>query len=276
MLDGLYDQFNIAHAVADPVYRVRRYTQTDDQEVVGFIAGALAFGRVTSVLASIDAVLAVMGPHPAAYVRRFDPARDAAGLAAIVHRWTSGADLAALIWILRQMIDAHGSIEGFFAAGHDAQAEDVQGGLESFSTRAMALDVSAVYGTRRPRPGVAYFFSRPSSGGACKRLNLFLRWMVRKDVVDLGLWTAVRPVAAGGAARHARHPRRPLPGPDALRLAGVADGRGHHARAAPHRPRRPGALRLLAVPRRDDGRLRLRHEEGRHAVPAEGRVSARA
>src|SRR6476661_8313200 len=163
VLDGLYDQFNIAHAVADPIYRVRRYTQADDQEVVGFIAAALAFGRVTSVLASIDAVLAVMGPHPAGYVRRFDPARDAAGLAAIVHRWTSGADLAALIWILRQMIDAHGSIEGFFAAGHDARAEDVQGGLESFSTRAMGLDVSAVYGPRRPRPGGAYFFSRPSS-----------------------------------------------------------------------------------------------------------------
>jgi uncharacterized protein (TIGR02757 family) len=40
---------------------------------------------------------------------------------------------------------------------------------------------------------VAYFFSRPSSGGACKRLNLFLRWMVRIDRVDLGLWSRVRP-----------------------------------------------------------------------------------
>ena len=193
VLDGLYAQFNIDHAAADPVYIVKRYTRPDDQEVVAFLAGALAFGRVASVLASIEAVLAVMGPRPAAYVRAFEPSRDAAGLAHIVHRWTSGADLAALIWILRQMLDAHGSIEGFFAAGHDAGAEDVQAGLESFSTRALALDVSAVYGPRRPRPGVAYFFSRPSSGGACKRLNLFLRWMVRKDVVDLGLWTAVRP-----------------------------------------------------------------------------------
>ena len=139
------------------------------------------------------AVQAPARKSPGAWVRAFDPSRDAPGLAAIVHRWTSGADLAALLWIVRQMIDAHGSIEGFFAAGHDGQAEDVQAGLESFSMRAMALDVSAVYGTRRPRPGVAYFFSRPSSGGACKRLNLFLRWMVRKDVVDLGLWTAVRP-----------------------------------------------------------------------------------
>ncbi len=46
---------------------------------------------------------------------------------------------------------------------------------------------------KQPKPGVAYFFSRPSSGGACKRLNLFLRWMVREDRVDLGVWKKVRP-----------------------------------------------------------------------------------
>ena len=74
-----------------------------------------------------------------------------------------------------------------------ADAESVEGALESFSTRAMALDLKAIYGRARPVPGVGYFFSRPSSGGACKRLNLFLRWLVRRDAVDLGLWRAVRP-----------------------------------------------------------------------------------
>ena len=57
----------------------------------------------------------------------------------------------------------------------------------------MALDLAAIYGRERPVPGVGYFFSRPSSGGACKRLNLFLRWVVRRDAVDLGVWSAVRP-----------------------------------------------------------------------------------
>jgi uncharacterized protein (TIGR02757 family) len=50
-----------------------------------------------------------------------------------------------------------------------------------------------VYGRVRRHPGVGYFFARPSSGGACKRLNLFLRWMVRHDRVDMGVWCAVRP-----------------------------------------------------------------------------------
>ena len=43
------------------------------------------------------------------------------------------------------------------------------------------------------RPGVAYFFPRPSRGSACKRLNLYLRWMVRRDAIDLGVWTRVSP-----------------------------------------------------------------------------------
>ena len=69
---------------------------------------------------------------------------------------------------------------------------DVGPGLEALSARARAIDLRPVYGRRMPAsPGVYYFFSRPSTGGACKRLNLFLRWMVRHDRVDPGGWTRV-------------------------------------------------------------------------------------
>jgi len=53
---------------------------------------------------------------------------------------------------------------------------------------ALALDIRAAYGRVPPRPGVCYFFPRPSAGSACKRLNLYLRWMARRDGVDLGVW----------------------------------------------------------------------------------------
>ncbi len=59
--------------------------------------------------------------------------------------------------------------------------------------RALAVDVRPVYGRVPKRAGVCYFFPRPSAGSACKRLNLFLRWMVRSDEVDLGVWRSVRP-----------------------------------------------------------------------------------
>jgi uncharacterized protein (TIGR02757 family) len=89
------------------------------------------------------------------------------------------------------MIDRAGSIEGFFLEGYDASADDIAGALDSFSTRAMALDLKAAYGRVPKRPGVGYFFPRPSAGSGCKRLNLFLRWMVRRDALDLGVWSRV-------------------------------------------------------------------------------------
>jgi len=193
LLDRLYADFNHPDSAADPIQIVRRFERAEDREIVGFIAAALAFGRVSSVLQSIERVLAVMGPAPAAYVRRFDARRHGPAFAGIVHRWTREADIVAMLWLLRQMLDRAGSVEGFFLEGYDAAADDMADSLDSFSTRAMALDLTAAYGRVPKRPGVCYFFPRPSAGSGCKRLNLFLRWMVRRDALDLGIWTRVSP-----------------------------------------------------------------------------------
>jgi uncharacterized protein (TIGR02757 family) len=182
-LDRLYDAFNAADSATDPIQIVRRFASPDDREVAGFVAASLAFGRVASVMQSVERTLAVMGPSPAAYVRRYEAKRDARAFAPIVHRWIRGADLAALVAIMRKMIDEAGSIERFFAAGLDAGSDDVEGALDRFSIGALAFGVRS--------PGVGYFFPRPSAGSACKRLNLFLRWMVRRDALDLGVWTRV-------------------------------------------------------------------------------------
>jgi uncharacterized protein (TIGR02757 family) len=193
VLDRLYADFNVEKSVADPVWMVHRFDRPDDREVVALIASALAFGRVQSVLNSVEGMLQVMGPSPAAFVRAFDPQRDRDRFKHLVHRWTNGADFAALVWIMHEMLRRSGSIENFFVEGLAGDAVDVGAALQSFSTRALEIDVTPIYGKRKPKPGVAYFFSRPSSGGACKRLNLFLRWMVREDRVDLGVWKKVRP-----------------------------------------------------------------------------------
>ena len=184
-LDRLYAEFNAPDTAADPIHLVRRYAAADDREAVGFIAASLAFGRVTSVLQSIARVEAIMGPSPAAYIREFDFRREAKRFAAVGHRWIRGRDLVALLWLMRQMIDRCGSIERFFVATRANPDADMRSMLESFSSRALALDVRSA--------GVRYFFPRPSAGSACKRLNLFLRWMVRRDRLDLGVWTDVAP-----------------------------------------------------------------------------------
>ncbi len=192
-LNRLYAEFNYPESAFDPIQVVRRYERCDDREIVAFIAAGLAFGRVASIVASIEAVYQVLGPSPAKAVRRFEPARDGAALLPLVHRWIKGPDLVALLWILRRMLDEAGSLEAYFARGWSAEAADVSDSLESFSTRARAIDLKPAYGKVPEAPGVYFFFSRPSSGGACKRLNLFLRWMVRKDGVDPGGWKTPLP-----------------------------------------------------------------------------------
>jgi uncharacterized protein (TIGR02757 family) len=190
-LERLYKTFDHPESASDPVRIVRRYRDPEDREVVGFCAAGLAFGRVASVLNSIESLLEIMGPRPAAYVRDFDADKGRVRLAPLVHRWIRGNDLAALILILQRMLREFGSIERFFLTGDDPASPDVGPALDAFSTRALATDVRPAYGRMPKRPGVCYFFPRPSAGSACKRLNLFLRWMVRKDVVDMGVWTTV-------------------------------------------------------------------------------------
>jgi uncharacterized protein (TIGR02757 family) len=191
-LDRLYADFNYPDSATDPIHIVRRFADADDREIVGFCAAALAFGRVASVLQSIERLLGVIGLHPAAYVRSYDPRR-AGDFSGLGHRWIRSVDLAALVGILHGMLDRSGSVERFFAQGYEAGASDVGSALDSFSRRALAL--ASPQRRSKSSPGVCYFFPRPSAGSACKRLNLFLRWMVRRDALDLGVWTAVPPSA---------------------------------------------------------------------------------
>src|SRR6188472_2511232 len=72
-LDDLYRSFDHVTSATDPVHIVRRFKSPADREVVGFCAAALAFGRVASVLQSIETLAGILGPHPAAFVRAFDP-----------------------------------------------------------------------------------------------------------------------------------------------------------------------------------------------------------
>lgn len=195
-LDRLYDSFNAPDSAFDPVQVVRRYPRVDDREIVGFVAAAVAFGRVASVVNSTNAICEVLGERPARLLSRFDPEVHGRRLRPLVHRWTTGGDFVALLWILRAFIQEFGSIEKAFAAGIGDDDVDVGPAIERLSARAREVDLRPVYGAaalkaRAGKPGVYYFFPRPSSGSACKRMNLYLRWMTRHDGVDPGGWTAV-------------------------------------------------------------------------------------
>ena len=218
-----------------------------------FCAAALAFGRVASVLQSIERLLAIMGDRPAAYVRQFDPRRDARRVrgarppldprSAISSRWSGSSGRCSI---------ASGSIEGFFLEGYDPAAADIDGGARQLFDAGAGARSHAPPTAASPRsgPGVCYFFPRPSAGSACKRLNLFLRWMVRRDALDLGVWTRVSPaqlvvpldthvIRVGRCLRLTRYTS-----------PGWAMARDITASLRALDPRRSGEVRLLALPPR--------------------------
>ena len=89
------------------------------------------------------------------------------------------------------MVETAGSIEQFFLSGYQSEAEDIGSALDDFCTRARDVDLGRAYRGGGMRQGVWYFFPRPSDGSACKRLNLYLRWMVRRDHIDFGTWSRI-------------------------------------------------------------------------------------
>jgi uncharacterized protein (TIGR02757 family) len=194
-LDALYLQYYEQFVDPDPLEFVRRQKTSADREVVGLVASSLAYGNVKQIKASIHAVLAMLGPEPSSAVRAIDAAKMARALATFKHRFNDARDVACLLFFIRQMLERHGSIERFFAEGDDPKAADVEPGLTSFATRALALSHGGLYG-RGALPcdaGVRFFFPSPVDGSACKRLNLYLRWMVRRRGVDVGAWSSIDP-----------------------------------------------------------------------------------
>jgi uncharacterized protein (TIGR02757 family) len=194
-LDELYLRYDHRFVDPDPLQFVRAQDADEDREVAGLIASALAYGNVAQIKRSIGTVLAALGDRPAQAVRRLDPRAAARRLARFRHRFNDGRDVACLLFFIRQMLERDGSVEAFFARGLQPGAPDVGPALASFSARALALDHGGLYG-RRALPagaGVRFFFPSPVDGSACKRLNLYLRWMARRDGVDLGVWRAVDP-----------------------------------------------------------------------------------
>jgi uncharacterized protein (TIGR02757 family) len=194
-LEMLYRHYDHRFVDPDPLQFVRAQRRPEDREVVGLIASALAYGNVRQIKRSIAAVLDVLGPRPARALRSLPPRDAARALGGFKHRFNDGRDVACLLYFARQMFESSGSIGAFFAAGLPEGDGHLGPALASFSARALALDHGGLYGAG-PLPrgaGVRFFFPSPVDGSPCKRLNLYLRWMVRREGVDLGLWRAVSP-----------------------------------------------------------------------------------
>jgi uncharacterized protein (TIGR02757 family) len=194
-LELLYRAYGPETAPTDPILHVRRYTRPEDREVVGWIASAFAYGRVQTILLHVGQLLAPLGERPADALdgigdfRRF--AREA--LAGFRHRFHTGPDAAALLYAIGRARAEAGSLRAYFEGEFRPTERDVSGLLSRVARRLTGLDYRPALG-RRDLPAdspVRYFFPDPAEGSACKRWNLYLRWMVRRDALDFGLWPGI-------------------------------------------------------------------------------------
>ncbi len=168
----------------DPLQFVYRHTDPRDMEIAAFLASALAYGRVRQIARSLTQLFDRMDNAPFRFTCHFDNYRRAR-LRSFKHRFTTGDDLSDLLALFRRIYDEDGSLESFFARGYRREEATVLPALSRFCD-----SLCRMYGGRVPA-GLNYLLANPDRGSASKRLHLFLRWMVRCDEVDLGLWKSV-------------------------------------------------------------------------------------
>jgi uncharacterized protein (TIGR02757 family) len=190
-LDALVETFDISTIEPDPLQLVLRYEEPLDQEVAGILAAAFAYGRASTVVANVAVVLARMTPSPFEYLRHFDRAEAVRRFAGFSHRFQKTPELVDLLERLAEVIRMHGSLGELFRACYDASDRDIGPSLVRFTAACIGRSNDAVRDSRAKH--LSYLLTSPADGSACKRMNLYLRWMVRRTAPDLGLWTFVDP-----------------------------------------------------------------------------------
>ncbi|MCY1015104.1 TIGR02757 family protein [Pyxidicoccus sp. MSG2] len=177
----------------DPVEFPHRYTDPRDIEVSALLAAALAYGRADLFRPKVDALLQRMGSSPAAFVRALDVPGAKALLAGFVYRFNVGTDVAVLLLGMGRVLREHGSLEALFVQGLEARGT-LHGALDAFTTGLRQVPMEGLRAALGPERGLHHLLPSPLGAGAAKRLNLFLRWMVRgPDAVDFGIWKRVPP-----------------------------------------------------------------------------------
>lgn len=181
-LDRLYHKYNKREYVhPDPLEFLYNYNDIKDREIVGMVASALAYGRVGQILKSVSHVLDIMGSSPSLFLREASFKSLNIFFDGFKHRFATGAELASMLMGAKNVIGQYGSLYECFVAGLKKEDKTI--------LPAMTLFVRKIVTVGNKSPG--HLMPLPERGSGCKRMNLFLRWMVRKDDVDPGGWDEV-------------------------------------------------------------------------------------
>jgi len=183
-LDQRVDLYNRPSFIGvDPISIPHRFTRKEDIEIAGFLAAAIAWGNRVAILRSADRMLAYMGGTPYDFVINHRD-RDLKGIDGCIHRTYFAEDFIYFIEALKYIYLEKGGIEAVFARYQNDVS--LQPAIHEFGK--IFFELPHNQRTRR-------HLSDPYKGSAAKRINMFLRWMVRRDDrgVDFGLWQSISP-----------------------------------------------------------------------------------
>ena len=181
IFEELYERLNRRnHVHPDPLEFLYRYEDPRDREVAGLLASSLAYGRVAQILRSVSSVLDVMGPRPSEFILNSSRESLVESFSGFKHRFSTGEELSMTLFGTKRIIEKYGSLEACFVSGL-CDEETILPALLNF---ARELRVPSNGKTNSLVPS----HEKKSS---MKRLNLFLRWMVRCDDVDPGGWSDI-------------------------------------------------------------------------------------
>lgn len=168
---------------SDPIQIPHRFSKKEDIEVAGFLTATIAWGNRKSIIRSAEEIMALMEQDPHAYVMTANTA-EMRPLEGFVHRTFNGSDLKTFVLALRHLYREYGGMEPLFAKY--AKGPGLQEAI--VRVRDHFFEIPHLPRTQR-------HFSNPEKGSAAKRINMFLRWMVRPPTagVDFGLWDQLTP-----------------------------------------------------------------------------------
>lgn len=169
---------------SDPISIPHLFTRKQDREIAGLFAAVFAWGNRTTIIRKSEELMRLMDMRPHAFIMEHEPAQ-LKKLFHFKHRTFNTTDLLYFISFLKMHYTKHDSLERAFSRWMQPGDSSVENGLNGFHRYFFSLE--HVPGRTRKH------LATPERGSTCKRLNMFLRWMVRKGKVDLGIWKTIRP-----------------------------------------------------------------------------------
>jgi len=193
-LDTLVEKYKTSDFITnDPLKFPHKYKDPKDKEIMGFIASMLAQGRRTKIVESIEKIENIIENKPYEFIKNFDYEKDFHkfdNFSHFAYRNILGSEIASIFYLLKQVLDNFGSLKALFLKGLDVNKQkNVKNALIYFTETLFSYELPSEISELKQK--ISPLVPNPIKGSACKRLNMYLRWMVRNDDIDLGLWTEV-------------------------------------------------------------------------------------